>query len=99
MVMINGNNVKRIDIYKEVGSFHAYSWSYTVKNLSSTALSVKLVTVAGAALISGLENYALVPADLSTVPEQGIFFFFLGRFEIESKIGIWDYLHNWERSN
>ena len=88
MVMINGNNVKRIDIYKEVGSFHAYSWSYTVKNLSSTTLSVKLVTVAGAALISGLENYALVPADLSTVLEQGIFFFFLGRFEIESKIGI-----------
>ncbi|PON75382.1 Malectin-like carbohydrate-binding protein [Parasponia andersonii] len=69
-VVVNGNNVKRIDIFKEVGSFHAYSWNYTVKNLSSTALSVKLVTVAGAALISGLENYALVPADLATVPEQ-----------------------------
>ncbi|KAL5553502.1 hypothetical protein UlMin_040903 [Ulmus minor] len=69
-VVINDKNVSRIDIFKEVGSFHAYSWNYTAKNLSSTVLRVKLDTVAGAALISGLENYALVPADLSTVPEQ-----------------------------
>ncbi|XP_024019413.1 putative leucine-rich repeat receptor-like serine/threonine-protein kinase At2g14440 [Morus notabilis] len=67
---INGKNVKQIDIFKEVGSLHAYSWNYTVKNLSSTVLTVKLATVAGAALISGLENYALVPVDLATVPEQ-----------------------------
>lgn len=71
-VVINGKNVKRIDVFEEVGSFAAYSWHYTVKNLSSTVLNVKLVTVAGAAMISGLENYALVPADLATLPEQGI---------------------------
>ncbi|XP_062111193.1 receptor-like protein 4 isoform X2 [Humulus lupulus] len=69
-IYINEKKVKRIDIFKEVGSFHAYSWNYTVKNLSSTDLNVKLETVAGAVLISGLENYALVPADLATVPEQ-----------------------------
>lgn len=70
-ILINGKNVNRIDIYKEVGSFAAYNWHYSVKNLSSTVLNVKLVSVSGAALICGLENYALVPADLSTVPEQG----------------------------
>ncbi|BBG94436.1 Di-glucose binding protein with Leucine-rich repeat domain [Prunus dulcis] len=69
-ILINGKNVNRIDIFKEVGNFAAYSWRYTVKNLSSDALSVKLQSVAGAALISGLENYALVPADVATVPEQ-----------------------------
>ncbi|BFG16992.1 hypothetical protein CerSpe_032660 [Prunus speciosa] len=69
-ILINGKNVNRIDIFKEVGTFAAYSWSYTVKNLSSTLLSVKLQSVAGAALISGLESYALVPADVATVPEQ-----------------------------
>ncbi|ONI31313.1 hypothetical protein PRUPE_1G305700 [Prunus persica] len=69
-ILINGKNVNRIDIFKEVGNFAAYSWRYTVKNLSSTVLSVKLQSVAGAALISGLENYALVPADVATVPEQ-----------------------------
>lgn len=71
-VEINGKNVKQIDIFKEVGNLHAYSWNYTVKNLSSTVLTVKLLTVAGAALISGLENYALVPVDLATVPDQGM---------------------------
>lgn len=69
-IVINDKNATRVDIYKEVGSFRAYTWSYTVKNLSSTTLTVKLVTVAGAALISGLENYALVPADVATLPEQ-----------------------------
>ncbi|XP_050117052.1 receptor-like protein 4 [Malus sylvestris] len=69
-ILIDGKNVKRIDIFKEVGSFAAYSWNYTVKNLSSNALSVKLQNVVGAVLISGLENYALVPADVATVPEQ-----------------------------
>ncbi|KAM4082832.1 hypothetical protein ACB094_08G010500 [Castanea mollissima] len=69
-VLVNGNNVNRIDIYKEVGGFAAYTWSYTLKNLSSTVLTVRLVKVVGSPVISGLENYALVPADLSTVPDQ-----------------------------
>ncbi|KAI9092052.1 hypothetical protein K1719_027987 [Acacia pycnantha] len=71
-VFINDKNVTRIDIYKQVGSFAAYSWHYTVKNLSSSVLSVKLVAAKGAPLISGLENYALVPNDPSTFPEQVI---------------------------
>ena len=71
-VVINGNNATRIDIFAKVGSFAAYSWSYTMKNLSSSALSVKLVGVVGSPLLSGLENYALVPRDLSTAPEQGM---------------------------
>ncbi|KAJ7943204.1 Leucine-rich repeat protein kinase family protein [Quillaja saponaria] len=69
-VVINGKNLTRIDIYKQVGNFAAFSWHYTVKNLSINYLNVKLITVAGAPLISGLENYALVPKDLSTVPDQ-----------------------------
>ncbi|KAK2635865.1 hypothetical protein Ddye_030657 [Dipteronia dyeriana] len=71
-VVVNEKNVSTVDIYKEVGSFAAYSWQYVAKNLSSTGLSVKLVPVAGAVLISGIENYALVPSDLSTLPEQVI---------------------------
>ncbi|KAI4357859.1 hypothetical protein L6164_001782 [Bauhinia variegata] len=71
-VFINSKNVTRIDIYKQVGSFAALSWHYTVKNLSSSVLSVKLVAAVGAPLLSGLENYALVPNDPSTVPEQVI---------------------------
>ncbi|KAJ7954060.1 Leucine-rich repeat protein kinase family protein [Quillaja saponaria] len=69
-VVINGKNLTRIDIYKQVGSFAAFSWHYTVKNLSTSYLTVKLVAAAGAPLLSGLENYALVPNDLSTVSEQ-----------------------------
>ncbi|XP_010262930.1 PREDICTED: probable leucine-rich repeat receptor-like protein kinase At2g28990 isoform X2 [Nelumbo nucifera] len=69
-VHINGRNVSRIDIFKQVGSFTAFNWHYVVKNLNSTTLSVKLVPVAGSPLISGLENYALVPRDLATVTEQ-----------------------------
>ncbi|XP_022155199.1 receptor-like protein kinase At3g21340 [Momordica charantia] len=69
-VFINGNNATRVDIFAKVGSFAAYSWSYTVKNLSSLSLTVKLVGVVGSPLLSGLENYALVPRDLSTVPDQ-----------------------------
>ncbi|KAL5759209.1 hypothetical protein ACOSQ2_018047 [Xanthoceras sorbifolium] len=71
-VVVNEKNVSRVDIYKEGGSFAAYSWHYVAKNLSSTGLSVKLVPVVGAVLISGLENYALVPSDLSTLPGQVI---------------------------
>ncbi|KAJ4960106.1 hypothetical protein NE237_020016 [Protea cynaroides] len=69
-VLINGRNVSRIDIFKQVGSFVALNWYYTVNNLNSTVLSVKFVPVVGPPLICGLENYALVPKDLSTVPEQ-----------------------------
>lgn len=76
-VVVNGKNVNRIDIYKQVGGFAAYSWNYVVKNLSSTVLTVRLVPVVGSPVISGLENYALVPADLSTVPLQGNLEFWL----------------------
>ncbi|KAL6190272.1 hypothetical protein ACLB2K_036670 [Fragaria x ananassa] len=69
-IFINDKNVTRIDIYKEVGSFRAYTWHYTVKNLSSTQLNVQLKGVAGTPLISGLENYAMVPADVATLLEQ-----------------------------
>ncbi|XAR55843.1 Non-specific serine/threonine protein kinase [Bertholletia excelsa] len=69
-VVINDKNVSRVDIYKEAGSFAAYSWHYVVKNLSSTTLSVKLVRDVGAPLICGLENYAIVPDDLRTLPDQ-----------------------------
>ncbi|MBA0613268.1 hypothetical protein Godav_013738, partial [Gossypium davidsonii] len=69
-VLVNDKNVSRVDIFKEVGSFAAYSLNYTEKNLSSSVLNVKLSPVAGAPLICGLENYAMVPADLATVPEQ-----------------------------
>ncbi|KAE9615408.1 hypothetical protein Lal_00048074 [Lupinus albus] len=69
-VFINGENLTRIDIYKQVGSFAAFTWHHTVKNLSSSVLKVKLVGVIDAPLISGIENYALVPIDPSTVPQQ-----------------------------
>ncbi|GMP83196.1 hypothetical protein CsSME_00037203 [Camellia sinensis var. sinensis] len=69
-VLVNDKNVSRVDIFSEVGSFSAYSLHYTVKNLSSTSLIVKLSPVVGAPIISGLENYAIVPADPSTVPDQ-----------------------------
>ncbi|KEH43453.1 putative transferase [Medicago truncatula] len=69
-VFINGNNVTRVDIYKEVGSFAAFTWHYTVKNLSSNVLGIKLVTVSGAPLICGFENYALVLNEPSTHPLQ-----------------------------
>ncbi|KAK7268375.1 hypothetical protein RIF29_21073 [Crotalaria pallida] len=71
-VVINGKNVSRVDIYKEVGGFAAYSEHYMVKNLSTSVLSLKLVTVVGAPVISGIENYALVPNDPSTLPLQVI---------------------------
>lgn len=70
-VFVNDKNTTRVDIFRNVGGFAAYNWQYVVKNLSSTALSIKLVPVAGKPIISGLENYALVPADISTVPDQG----------------------------
>ncbi|KAJ0462311.1 putative non-specific serine/threonine protein kinase [Helianthus annuus] len=71
-VVINGVNVTRIDIFKEVGGFAAYSYHYIARNLSGSPLTVKLVHVVGSPLICGLENYAIVPADIMTVPEQAI---------------------------
>ncbi|KAG9129317.1 hypothetical protein Leryth_026248 [Lithospermum erythrorhizon] len=71
-VIVNGENVSRVDIFKEVGGFSAYDFSYVVKNLSSTTLNVRIESVAGRPLICGLENYAIVPADLKTVPDQVI---------------------------
>ncbi|KAK7279564.1 hypothetical protein RJT34_24617 [Clitoria ternatea] len=69
-VFLNGINVTRVDIYKQVGGFAAFSCHYTVRNLSTNVLSLKLVAVVGAPLISAIENYALVPIDPSTHPLQ-----------------------------
>ncbi|KAL4358660.1 hypothetical protein HN51_030070 [Arachis hypogaea] len=69
-VFINERNVSRVDIYKEVGRFAAFDWHYTVKNLSDSSLRVKLVAAVGVPIISGIENYALVPIDPSTLPQQ-----------------------------
>ncbi|KAL8249715.1 hypothetical protein R6Q59_006583 [Mikania micrantha] len=69
-VIINDENVTRVDIFKEVGGFSAYSFHHVAKNLSVDTLIVKLVPVVGSPLICGLENYAIVPADVMTVPEQ-----------------------------
>ncbi|XP_050224092.1 receptor-like protein 4 [Mercurialis annua] len=69
-VVVNDKNVSRVDIFAAVGSFAAHSLSYTVHNLSNTNLTVMIVPVVGAPLISGIENYALVPNDVSTAPEQ-----------------------------
>ncbi|CAL9180036.1 unnamed protein product [Musa hybrid cultivar] len=69
-VVIGEENATRIDIYKEVGGFNAFKWHHIVENLTSTTLVVKLVPVAGKPIICGLENYAMVPLDLATVPRQ-----------------------------
>ncbi|KAM0945841.1 putative transferase [Dioscorea sansibarensis] len=69
-VLINEKNVTRIDIFKEVGGFTAFKWHYVAENLTSSPLSVKLVPVIGKPIMSGLENYAMVPLDLFTVPKQ-----------------------------
>ncbi|XP_073306038.1 receptor-like protein 4 isoform X1 [Primulina huaijiensis] len=71
-VVVNGENTSRVDVYEKVGGFAAYDWSYVVKNLSSTTLSVRLESVIGAPIICGLENYAIVPLDLKTVADQVI---------------------------
>ncbi|KAL5726025.1 hypothetical protein ACHQM5_009098 [Ranunculus cassubicifolius] len=71
-IYINKMNVGRIDIFKQVGRFAALKWHYTIKNLNTTTLSVQLVPVVGAPVISALECYALVPKDISTVRDQVI---------------------------
>ncbi|XP_073000097.1 receptor-like protein 4 isoform X2 [Typha latifolia] len=69
-IMIGDNNVTRIDIYKEVGGFTAFKWHYIIDNLTTTPLHVKLVPVVGKPIICGIENYAMVPLDMATVPSQ-----------------------------
>lgn len=71
-VVVNGEIVRRVDIYKEVGGFSAFDFSHVVKNLSSTTLSVRLEPVVGPPVICGVENYAVVPLDLKTTFDQGI---------------------------
>ncbi|XP_020229693.1 receptor-like protein 4 [Cajanus cajan] len=71
-VFLNDQNVTRVDIYKQVGAFSAFTLHYTVKNLSANVLKLKLVPAVGAPLISAVENYALVPVDPSTLPLQVI---------------------------
>jgi hypothetical protein len=70
-VMVDGNNVTRIDIFKQVGGFTAFKWTYIVENLTSSTMSVKLVPVVGRPILCGLENYAMVPLEMRTVPIQG----------------------------
>ncbi|KAG2595790.1 receptor-like protein 4 [Panicum virgatum] len=69
-VMLAGENVTRIDIFKQVGGFTAFKWTYVVENLTSSTLSVKLVPVVGRPILCGLENYAMVPLEMRTVPSQ-----------------------------
>jgi hypothetical protein len=79
-VMLAGRNVTRIDIFKQVGGFTAFKWTYVVENLTSSTMSVRLVPVVGRPILCGLENYAMVPLETRTVPNQGstvILFFFL----------------------
>ncbi|CAN6451876.1 unnamed protein product [Victoria cruziana] len=69
-IYINENNVARVDIFEQVGSYTAYRWYYLLRKLNSTLLRVKLVPVVGAPLICGLENYAMLPLDSVTVASQ-----------------------------
>lgn len=69
-VLMNGVNVNRIDVFKTVGGFKAYDWHYVAKNLNSTTLVVRLNPVVRGPILCGLENYAIVPNDLATVPEE-----------------------------
>lgn len=71
-IYVNKDKVTRMDIFKQVGAFAALKFQYVARNLTSTPLSVKLVPISGAPLISGLENYAMVPLDLATVPSHGM---------------------------
>ncbi|KAF7027471.1 hypothetical protein CFC21_039511 [Triticum aestivum] len=69
-VMLAGRNVTRIDIFKQVGGFTAFKWTYIVENLTSSTMSVRLVPVVGRPILCGLENYAMVPLETRTVPHQ-----------------------------
>ncbi|KAJ3694455.1 hypothetical protein LUZ60_009935 [Juncus effusus] len=69
-IAISGENVTRIDIYKEVGGFTAFKWFYKLENLTSTVLSIQLVPVVGQPIFCGIENYAMTPLDMATDPAQ-----------------------------
>ncbi|CAM0878568.1 unnamed protein product [Alopecurus aequalis] len=69
-VMLAGRNITRIDIFKQVGGFTAFKWTYVVENLTSNTMSVRLVPVVGRPILCGLENYAMVPLETRTVPNQ-----------------------------
>ncbi|KAK7391437.1 hypothetical protein VNO78_19853 [Psophocarpus tetragonolobus] len=69
-IFINDDNVTRLDIYSQVGAFSALTLNFTVHNLTSNLLKLKLLPVVGAPLISAIENYAFVPVDPSTLPLQ-----------------------------
>ncbi|KAJ4818204.1 Leucine-rich repeat protein kinase family protein [Rhynchospora pubera] len=69
-IVLGGNNVTRIDIFKEVGGFTAFKWFYIMENLTDPILKVQLVPVVGQPILCGLENYAMAPLDMATVPAQ-----------------------------
>uniref|UniRef100_A0A0A9F757 Malectin-like domain-containing protein n=1 Tax=Arundo donax TaxID=35708 RepID=A0A0A9F757_ARUDO len=69
-VMLDGKNVTRIDIFKQVGGFTAFKWTYIVENLTSSTMSVRLVPVVGRPILCGLENYAMVPLEMRTMASQ-----------------------------
>ncbi|EPS67667.1 hypothetical protein M569_07106, partial [Genlisea aurea] len=69
-IYVNGENLTRIDVYKEVGGYRAFDRSYVVKSLSSTMIVVRLDSVIGSPIICGLENYAIIPPDIRTAPDQ-----------------------------
>ncbi|KAL1551229.1 receptor-like protein 4 [Salvia divinorum] len=69
-VIVNEENVSRVDVFDKAGAFTAYDFSYVAKNLSTTILTVRLESVIGSPIICGLENYAIVPVDLKTAPDQ-----------------------------
>lgn len=75
-VIVNEENVSRIDVFDRVRGFAAFDFNYFVKNLSSATLTVRLESAVGAPLICGLENYAIVPIDFKTLPHQGVNFQF-----------------------
>lgn len=70
-IVIGGTNVTHIDIFKEVGGFTAFKWFHIMENLTDPILKVQLVPVVGQPILCGLENYAMVPLDMATVPAQG----------------------------
>eukprot|EP00249_Psilotum_nudum_P012856 c24008_g1_i1 orf=962-2881(-) len=59
-----------VDIFREVGKFTAYDLQYIARNLTNSTISIKLVPTIGSPVICGIENYALLPRDLSTDPTE-----------------------------
>ncbi|XP_002991178.2 receptor-like protein 4 [Selaginella moellendorffii] len=59
-----------VDVYKEAGSFAAYDLFHVLKNLTGSALNVTLSPRVGTPILNGLENYAILPMDLSTSVDE-----------------------------